>query len=1013
MQLQDLLRDLFQLDLADLDFGLYRLLHIKRDEVEAFITQQLPRHVDEAFESLADEERVSIEREVAELAGRVRSVIDEQAILTNGEINPQFASQTARAAREALEAYMAKRKQLDSVLVADSQKAEVFNQLHAFLSRYYEAGDFMPRRHRVTREHYSVPYNGEETLFHWTNKGQHYVKTGEAFRDYAFTVDLLGGPWRVRFVLAEASVPPGNTKGDMRYFFPLPDQVTWDAGGRTFTLPFQYRLPSQSELANQTAAKLQEVLLRATEPRILESLPDDALAAALSAVLNDNEQETTSLLLKRMRHFARRNTSDYFIHKNLQRFLLDELDFYLKDQVLHVADIEGDLQRKLRTVRVIRQLAADVIGFLAQIEEVQKRLFEKRKLVLRTDYLLPIKEVPKDLWPRVLANTAQLEAWRTLFAIEPPDSDVGFDESFLDDQPTLVVNTAHFEVDFKEHMLRGFEDLDAVTDGLLIHSENYQALRLLERKYVGKIKCIYIDPPYNTGSDEFIYKDRYRHSSWLSMMEERLRLARNVLSFDGSIFVSIDDHEQSSVRKLLDEIFGSENFVATLIWQKVYSPKSTAKHFSDDHDYIVVYVCNAFKWTVTLLPRTAAMEGRYINLDNDPRGPWKPSGLDARNFYSRGIYPVTSPSGRVISGPPAGSYWRVSPEKFRDLDSDGRIWWGKDGNNIPAIKRFATEVRKGRVPQTLWGYKEAGHTQEAKKELLSMVRFVRTEDVLNTVKPTRLIRRILQIASQATGSERVLDFFAGSGTTGDAVIRQNREDGAGRKFVLVEMGKYFEELVLQRIQRAIYAPEWKDGNPKRRATQVEVERTPRLVKVLRLESYEDALHNLATEGTLEREAPRARAHKATLGEVSYRLSYLARLPLESSSSMLDLAALEHPFSYTIEVLTENGPQTQTVDLVETFNLLYGLHVERLENWINNHDQRRYRVVKGKNRAGRRVLVLWRDMAGLDPAVERRFLEDQLTREDPFDEKLVNGDSATLGFSSLDGLFKGLLDEAER
>jgi adenine-specific DNA-methyltransferase len=258
-----------------------------------------------------------------------------------------------------------------------------------------------------------------------------------------------------------------------------------------------------------------------------------------------------------------------------------------------------------------------------------------------------------------------------------------------------------------------------------------------------------------------------------------------------------------------------------------------------------------------------------------------------------------------------------------------------------------------------------------------------------------------------------MDFFAGSGTTAHAVINLNREDGSNRKFILAEMGDYFDTVLLPRIQKVIYTPEWKDGKPKRQPTEEEVERTPRLIKVLRLEGYEDALHNLTTEETLKREEPRARAYKEKLGEDAYRLNYLVRLPLESSNSMLNLSALERPFDYKLEVLTEKGPKAENVDLVETFNYLYGLHVERLDTWINNKEKRRYRAVKGKNGEGRRVLVLWRDMDKLDPKVEREFLESKLESEGPFDEILINGDSATPGIRSLDPLFKRLMGEGEQ
>jgi len=1015
-RLQTLLRDLFQLDLSDLDFGLYRLLRLKRDEVEAFLTEQLPRRVAETFQAAAGEERAALEGEVAALAVRIRSEIAEDALLPDGEVRPDYRETPVKAARALIADYEAKRRQLQSEQATEAQQVEVFNHLYAFFSRYYEAGDFVPRRRYGAREAYAVPYNGEETFFHWANKDQHYVKTGETFRDYAFTVDTLEGPRRVRFVLTAASLPPGNTKGDTRYFFPLPDEAAWDGEALTFRLPFHYRLPTEREAEKHGKnSRFQEAVLQAFLRDILKAVPDAALAAALAATIEEKGDERVSLLLRRLRHFTRRNTTDYFIHRDLEGFLKRELEFYLKDQVLHLADLEGDLEGKRRTLRVIRQIAEEIITFLAQVEDVQKRLFEKRKFVFRTDYLVPIMHVPRDLWQEVMTNKAQIAAWKALFAIEPRRDLFNrrgqVNEQFLAEHPTLVVDTAHFGPEFKDRLLAAFADLDGVTDGLLIRAENYQALRLLEPKYAGQVKCIYIDPPYNTGSDEFIYKDRYRHSSWLVMMEERLRLAQRRLQEDGAIFVSIDDNEQANLKDLMNAVLGEGNFVASVIWQKIFSPKSTAKHFSENHDYILVFARNAAAWRPNLLPRTAEADARYENPDNDPRGPWTSGDVSARNYYSLGQYEVTSPSGKKF-GPPKGRYWTVPYEKFLELDRDNRIWWGPKGNNMPRLKRFLSEVKPGIVPQTLWPYGEVGHTQEAKQELLSVVHFERTEDVLNTVKPTRLIRRILQIGTSRASNDVVMDFFAGSGTTAEAVIRQNREDSGTRRFILVEMGQYFDDLILQRTTRAIYAPEWKDCKPKRLPTKEEVQRTPRLVKVLRLEGYEDALHNLTADETLEREAPRAAAHRDRLGPDAYRLRYLARLPLEASASMLNLAALEHPFRYTIEVLTEDGPRVEAVDLVETFNFLYGLHVERLETWTNEKDGRFYRAVKGRTRAGQRILVLWRDMVNLDPVVERRFLEERLGAEGPFDEVLINGDTATPGIRSLDGLFKRLTEEGE-
>ncbi|KHD72782.1 DNA methyltransferase [Actinoplanes utahensis] len=351
---------------------------------------------------------------------------------------------------------------------------------------------------------------------------------------------------------------------------------------------------------------------------------------------------------------------------------------------------------------------------------------------------------------------------------------------------------------------------------LFIEGDNLDVLRLLREPFLGRIKVIYIDPPYNTGND-FLYDDDFSqtragylaesgqvdanrvplvanpesggrfHSNWLSMMYPRLALARDLLTEDGVIFVSIDDHEVDNLRKIGAEIFGEQNFVAQIIWQKVYAPKNSARWFSEDHDYIVVFARNRDRWRPLPLARTEAMEARYRNPDNDPRGPWKAENMSARNRYDAGVYPITTPSGRVIDGPPRGSYWRLSRQRFDELDADARIWWGADGDNAPAVKRFLSEVAAGRTPQTLWPYEEVGHTQDAKRTLLRYVPFEHTANVLNSVKPVELVQRILQLAGRPGDGDIVLDFFGGSATTAHAVLAQNLADGGNRRFISVQI----------------------------------------------------------------------------------------------------------------------------------------------------------------------------------------------------------------------------------
>ena len=326
---------------------------------------------------------------------------------------------------------------------------------------------------------------------------------------------------------------------------------------------------------------------------------------------------------------------------------------------------------------------------------------------------------------------------------------------------------------------------------MLIQGDNLDALKALLPFYAGRVKCIYIDPPYNTRSAFEHYDDNLEHTQWLAMMWPRLELLRDLLAEDGSIWVSIDDNEAHYLKVIMDEVFGRKNFVDTVIWRKNYSPKSSARHFSSDHDYISVFARNADSFLPNLMPRTERQNKAYKNPDNDPRGPWKTSDLSARNPYSLGVYSITAPSGRVIEGPPKGRYWVISKEKMLAFDKDNRIWWGKNGDAIPQIKRFLSEVKEGRVPQTLWPYEEVGHTQDAKKETVGLF----GGEVFGTPKPERLIQRILHIATNP--GDLILDSFLGSGTTAAVAHKM------GRRYIGIEMGEHAVTHCVPRLNKVI------------------------------------------------------------------------------------------------------------------------------------------------------------------------------------------------------------------
>lgn len=331
---------------------------------------------------------------------------------------------------------------------------------------------------------------------------------------------------------------------------------------------------------------------------------------------------------------------------------------------------------------------------------------------------------------------------------------------------------------------------DLKNENMLIHGDNLIALQALQQDYAGKIKCIYIDPPYNTGSAFEQYDDGLEHSIWLSIMRSRLLLLQNLLAEDGSIWISIDDDEGHYLKVLCDEIFGRQNFISTVIWQKKFSPQNDAKWLSDSHDFILVYAKNKESWRPILLPRTKDMDNRYKNPDNDPRGPWTSSDFTARTYSASTDYPITTPSGRVVT-PTKSRSWISSREEFERLVEDNRIWFGKNGNNVPRKKTFLSEVQGGVVPMTTWSYQEVGTTQDAKKE----VKALNPENPFQTPKPEHLIERVLTLATKP--GDFVLDSFLGSGTTCAVAHKM------GRRWIGIELGDHVYSHCKVRMDKVI------------------------------------------------------------------------------------------------------------------------------------------------------------------------------------------------------------------
>lgn len=409
-------------------------------------------------------------------------------------------------------------------------------------------------------------------------------------------------------------------------------------------------------------------------------------------------------------------------------------------------------------------------------------------------------ETLDDLKVRIRELEKEVERWKSQvksvrYGLNWMDVPEAFDKDSEDKIPIL------------EEVAEKAVDADGPLAGrpphVIIEGDNYHALTCLNYTHRGKIDVIYIDPPYNTGSDGFTYKDKrfltefpdgqkvpkehpLRHSYWLSFMEKRLNLAKNLLSDKGVIFISIDDNEQANLKLLCDKVFGEGNFVANLIWQKKFSPQNDAKWFSDNHDFIICVAKDKTNWHPNLLARGKESLSRYSNPDNDPRGVWSSTDLAVKTYTKEYDYPITTPSGKVVS-PTNGRCWMTSQERMQKLIEDNRIWFGKKGNNMPRYKTFLSEVQQGIVPLTIWLHEEVGHNQSAKQELKKI--FSDTHLPFETPKPTTLLERIIQISTNQNQKSVILDFFAGSGTTLHATLNLNKEDDGNRQCILVQQAE--------------------------------------------------------------------------------------------------------------------------------------------------------------------------------------------------------------------------------
>ena len=1005
---QTLLRELFQFDQADLDFGIYRIMNHKRDAIEQFITDQLPAFVADELDRgpLAQQAQAESQRE--EIEAKVRETLGDTAIDDDGDLAPEHHElPIGREYREA------QARATDGSRSRDSVEAAIYNHLWTFFSRYYADGDFLSQRRYSGNERYAIPYNGEEVYLHWANSDQYYVKTDEHFRNYDWQAP---NGVTVHFRLVRADVEQNNVKGDRRFFVPRVGETKFDTDSDTVTISFEYRPLSATESAAYGRNNPQKSIVSETTPSIVEQVSDYVRAvAALSGERRRTEKGVpVSHLEHHLHRYATRNNSDFFIHKDLAGFLNRELDFYLKNEVLNLDNLTVAGQEMsdgwFQQVRLTKSVGSKIVDFLAQIEDFQKTLWEKRKFVTETQYCITMSNVPPEFIPDILSNDAQWAEWTELFGFEGSDRN----SRVLAAHPTLVIDTRHYAADFVDRLLAAFEKLDDVTDGLLVHSENWQALNLLAEQYRGKVECVYIDPPYNTGDSEILYKNGYLSSSWLTLMESRLALSMRLLAHDSTLFIAIDDFELIDICELIDKHFPSLRREMIVVNHHPQGGKASA--LASTHEYMIT--CLMQKAGRTLV-------GRRNEADNEivEKRPFKRSGTAESNFrYKRenSFYAVlVDPETKAVIGleaPPDGEYplepteegylrvyplgangeervWRNAYESGRRLLDNGKLESSEAGTIYQLIDPGE------RTPALFSNW--IGPRYNAGTFGANLLRDIMGRQ--NSFPYPKSIHTVGD-AIYATGVEDgsvCLDFFAGSGTTGHSVIDLNREDGARRKFLLVDMGEHFQTVLLPRMKKVIFTPEWKVGKPRREATPVEAERSPRIVKYVRLETYEDSLDSIVLE-----DGDGGQLRVAEEAEECF-LRYALRWETRDNATLLNPSKLTRPFSYRLPAHENGVRQERLVDLPETFNYLLGLAVRKRE--VFDRGGRRYLVYRGEAREapGKMVAVIWRETEGWtedDFAGDRDFVETHVLTAD-VDTVWVNGGSAIPGAKPIEPMFK--------
>ena len=998
------MKKVLMLDQADLDFGIYRIMNQKRDQIESYLNNDLRRQVTEAIRENASSDAEALKKELTQLV----------ATLTAVGMNPDDAPKVKEL-----------KDRIAQCGNSEELENEVYSHLTIFFVRYYDGGDFISQR-RYKKDVYAIPYEGEEVKLYWANADQYYIKTAEYFRNYRFAVD---GDKFCEFTLREATTEQNNNvaQNNMERRFALCEETPVEVVGNTLHIYFTYELYPK--------ATKQKGLIEAAYEAIKEAIP--AEFAAVFAPRPTESDRTRTLLQKHLNDYVARNTFDYFIHKDLGGFLSRELDFYIKNEILVIDDINArtpdEFLKHLTVIKAIEGVGMKLITFLASLENYQKRLWLKKKFVVESNYCITLDRVPDSLYAEIATNDAQREEWIRLFAIDEIKAEAAdglFGEGktgysvpltveFLNENPFLVLDTKFFTSEFKNSLLASIDNIDEQCDGLLINSENFQALELLQEKYKEQIQCIYVDPPYNTSASEIAYKNSYKHSSWMTLLNDRLIEGKKLLKKDGIQCTTIDDVEGSRLKIILESIFNESPMVVGIRIKP--SGRPIPNGFAISHEY-AYFSRKEISTAINRLQHSDEQNNRYRESDEKGVFFWELLRKAGSNSFKQNrptmYYPIwlNTDSGKMRI--PAMVYDEISQEyKTKDIlleneieiypikdDGSQGCWYFGAERAVNEVYEFKAEKQKdgryfiyrrrrkneGVQPTTFWDSSKYSATEHG-TDLLK--RIFGEQEVFSYPKSIFAEEDCLTV-SGAKRYSLILDYFAGSGTTGHAVINLNREDGGKRKYILCEMGEYFNTVTKPRMQKVIYSKDWDGGKP------VSREGSSHCFKYMRLEQYEDTLNNLTLQP-----ANISKENADFYG--GYMLGYM--LDIETRDSLFNMQWFKNPWNMKLRITRQNETHEENIDVIETFNYLIGLNVRSIL-----YPKKDICAVEGITRSGERTLVIWRNCDTVNNDAINDFFRrmDYSTRDTEFDRIYVNGDNNLENLRTDEAQWKVILIEQE-